>query len=66
MRCCGMWRGVGTNLLGLAQRPGAGELWVSNTEALNLVRFEPELNGNGLCAIGLSRVALATGGGDGA
>lgn len=38
--------GVGTNLLGAAVRPGADELWVSNTEALNLVRFEPELNGH--------------------
>jgi len=51
--------GVGTNLLGLAQRPGAGELWVSNTEALNLVRFEPELNGN-FVRNRLSKVALPT------
>lgn len=51
--------GVGTNLLGLAPRPGVGELWVSNTEALNLVRFEPELNGN-FVRNRLSKVALAT------
>ncbi len=38
--------GVGTNLLGAAMRPGVDELWVSNTEALNTVRFEPELKGN--------------------
>lgn len=36
---------VGTNLLGAAVRPGGNELWVSNTEGLNLVRFEPQLNG---------------------
>lgn len=53
--------GVGTNLLGVAVRPGAGELWVSNTEALNLVQFEPELNGR-FARNRLSRVGLAAGG----
>lgn len=38
--------GVGTNLMGAAMRPGVDELWVSHTEALNTVRFEPELRGN--------------------
>jgi DNA-binding beta-propeller fold protein YncE len=36
--------GLGTNLFGLATRPGTGDLWIANTEALNLIRFEPELN----------------------
>jgi YVTN family beta-propeller protein len=38
--------GVGTILFDLALRPGANELWVANTEALNLVRFEPNLRGH--------------------
>lgn len=54
--------GVGTNLLGVAVRPGADELWVSNTEALNLVRFEPALNGrfslNRLSVINLASGAV--------
>jgi DNA-binding beta-propeller fold protein YncE len=37
--------GIGTNLLGLAVRPGGAELWASHTEARNLIRFEPALNG---------------------
>ncbi|MCB1090192.1 MAG: immunoglobulin domain-containing protein [Verrucomicrobiae bacterium] len=36
---------VGTNLLGLAARPGGEELWASHTEAENLTAFEPALNG---------------------
>ena len=36
--------GVGTNLFGLAPRPGQSELWVAHTEALNLIPFEPALN----------------------
>ncbi|MFQ5504267.1 MAG: beta-propeller fold lactonase family protein [Planctomycetota bacterium] len=40
------WQGVGTILFGMAQRPGTSELWVANTEALNLVRFEPNLRGH--------------------
>jgi DNA-binding beta-propeller fold protein YncE len=36
---------VGTVLFSLAVRPGTDELWVANTEAFNLVRFEPELKG---------------------
>lgn len=38
--------GAGTSLFDLAQRPGAQELWVANTEARNLVRFEPNLKGH--------------------
>ncbi|XZE55073.1 beta-propeller fold lactonase family protein [Planctomycetaceae bacterium SH139] len=38
--------GVGTTLFNLAQHPKSGEVWVANTEARNLVRFEPQLNGH--------------------
>lgn len=37
--------GIGTNLLGVTVRPGTTEVWVSHTEAQNLIRFEPALNG---------------------
>ena len=37
---------VGTSLFGLALRPGTSELYVANTEARNLVRFEPNLRGH--------------------
>ncbi len=50
--------GVGTNLFALASRPGHSELWAANTEALNLIQFEPALNArfalNRLGAIDLS------------
>ena len=36
---------VGTVNFGLALRPGANELYVANTEARNLTRFEPALRG---------------------
>lgn len=42
------YSGVGTNLQQLALRPGTSELWVANTEARNLVRFEPSLRGHAL------------------
>ncbi|MBK8980145.1 MAG: beta-propeller fold lactonase family protein [Planctomycetes bacterium] len=38
--------GVGTTLFGMAERPGAATLWVANTDARNLVRFEPNLRGH--------------------
>ncbi len=38
--------GVGTNLFDLQERPGSNEIWVTHTEALNLVRFEPVLRGH--------------------
>lgn len=38
--------GAGTCLFDVAVRPGSNELWVSNTEALNLIQFEPALNGH--------------------
>ena len=37
---------VGTNLFDLAVHPTTGTLWVANTEALNLIRFEPVLRGH--------------------
>lgn len=37
---------VGTILFNLAQHPINGDLWVTNTEARNLVRFEPALRGH--------------------
>lgn len=37
---------IGTNLFDLACRPGTDELWVANTDSLNLVRFEPALRGH--------------------
>lgn len=37
---------VGTTLFGMAVRPGSSELWVANTDARNLVRFEPVLRGH--------------------
>lgn len=40
--------GVGTNLFDVAVHPSTGELFVPNTEARNLVRFEPNLRGHAL------------------
>ena len=49
---------VGTNLFDIAVQSGAGDLWVANTEARNLVRFEPALRGH-FIDHRLSRVPLA-------
>ena len=38
--------GVGTTLFDLAVNPAGTEIWVANTEALNLIRFEPVLRGH--------------------
>ncbi len=38
--------GVGTALFNLAQHPKSRDVWVANTDARNLVRFEPELKGH--------------------
>jgi DNA-binding beta-propeller fold protein YncE len=38
--------GAGTSLLDLAVQPGTGDVFVANTEARNLVRFEPALRGH--------------------
>ena len=54
--------GLGTTLLALAQTPD-GRLWVANTDARNLTRFEPEIKG----AAFDNRVSVVGGGpGDGA
>lgn len=37
--------GAGTSILDLAVDPASGDLWVANTEAQNLIRFEPNLRG---------------------
>ena len=37
---------LGTSLFDVVPRPGTDELWVPNTEALNLTRFEPALRGH--------------------
>lgn len=37
---------VGTILFDVAVRPGSSEIWVPNTDARNLVRFEPNLHGH--------------------
>lgn len=42
------FRRVGTTNTGIAVHPVTGELWVANTEARNLVRFEPNLRGHAI------------------
>ena len=42
------FRSVGTTNTGIAVHPVSGELWVANTEARNLVRFEPTLRGHAI------------------
>ena len=37
---------VGTNLFDIAIQPGTGNPWIANTDARNLVRFEPTLRGH--------------------
>ena len=53
---------VGTILFDVAVRPGTNppELWVANTDARNLVRFEPKLRGN-LVRTRVSKVNSSTG-----
>lgn len=50
---------LGTNLFDLAEHPSSGHIWVTNTEALNLIRFEPELRGRFV----ENRVSIITPGG---
>src|SRR6185503_5406668 len=52
--------GVGTLLFDVAVNPSTGELWVANTEARNLVRFEPNLRGH-LVQTRVTRVNAGTG-----
>ena len=37
---------VGTTLMGVALQPDNGDVWVTNLEALNITRMEPNLNGH--------------------
>ncbi|MCA8950056.1 MAG: beta-propeller fold lactonase family protein [Planctomycetes bacterium] len=39
---------VGTTNTGIAVDPATGDLWVTNTDARNLVRFEPSLRGHAI------------------
>lgn len=48
---------TGTNLFDVAVHPTTGELWVANTDARNLVRFEPNLKGH-FADHRLSKIAL--------
>jgi DNA-binding beta-propeller fold protein YncE len=52
--------GAGTNLLDVAVHPSSGDVWVANTEARNLVRFEPVLRGH-IADHRLTRLALGSG-----
>jgi YVTN family beta-propeller protein len=38
--------GIGTTLFDVAFHPKTGEVWVPNTDARNLIRFEPKLKGH--------------------
>ena len=51
---------VGTFNLGIAVQPTTGDLYVANTEARNLVQFEPNLRGHSVDNR-ITRIAIATG-----
>lgn len=51
---------IGTSLFDLKPRPGTGDLWVANTEALNLIPFEPQLRGR-FVRNRVTRIAAGTG-----
>jgi YVTN family beta-propeller protein len=51
---------VGTVNLGLAVRPGSGDLYVANTDARNLVHFEPNVRSHAVDNR-VSRIAVGTG-----
>ncbi len=52
--------GVGTHLFDAALHPLTGELWVPNSESLNLIRFEPTLKGH-FVDHRITRIALPAG-----
>jgi DNA-binding beta-propeller fold protein YncE len=52
--------GVGTVLLGLAVNPASGDVFAANTDARNLVHFEPGVRGH-IVDNRLARVSLGTG-----
>jgi len=37
---------LGTTLFDVSVQPGTGKIWIPNTEARNMVRFEPRVNGH--------------------
>jgi len=51
---------VGTVNLGLAIRPGSGDLYVANTDARNMIHFEPNQRGR-FVTNQISRIDLASG-----
>lgn len=56
----GQVRRIGTILYNVEARPGSSELWVPNTDARNVTRFEPNLRGH-LVQTRLSKVIAGTG-----
>jgi YVTN family beta-propeller protein len=52
---------VGTVLFNIAVEPISGEVWVSNTDALNFIPYEPELRGR-FAVNRITRVAAGLGG----
>ncbi len=56
----GYYTGVGTINLGLAVNPVTGDLFVANTDALNLTFFEPNLDGHWINSR-ITRIQVATG-----
>ncbi len=61
LRVLGYFSDAGTSLFDLAVRPGTDELWVANTDARNLTRFEPDLRGH-LADNRVTRLDLSSGG----
>ena len=56
----GYYSAVGTINLGLAVNPVTGDLYVANTDALNLTNFEPNLRGHWV-SNRITRIQVATG-----
>lgn len=56
----GYYSGVGTINLGLAVNPVTGDLFVANTDALNLIHFQPNLDGHWVNNR-ITRIQVATG-----
>jgi len=54
------FKGVGTVNFALAVRPNNGDIYVCNTDARNLTRFEPNVRGN-LVSNRVSRISVANG-----
>ena len=56
----GYYSGVGTDNLGLAVNPITGDLYVANTDALNLTTFQPNLDGHWINSR-ITQIQVATG-----